>query len=106
MARLATCGGAGGGGWGVGLPQIKTFLLFLKYVSCFSKKLFAKCFLTHGKGFAVCPKMAHDKHGFVDACLPCATHDKAFAMCKTGFAMCLRHTSNKQHPIVALRSLM
>ena len=32
--------------------------------------------------------------------LPCATHGKAFAVCKPGFAVCFRHTANSLCPVV------
>jgi len=43
------------------------------------------------------------KKAFADAWLPCATHGKAFVVCKPGFAVCFRHTANSLCPVVRHR---
>jgi len=52
-------------------------------------------------------KKAHCKEGLCRrlvavGLLLCATHGKAFAVCKPGFAVCFWHTANSLCPVVVL----
>ena len=51
--------------------------------------------IAHGKG-CLCRRL------FAGWPLTCAAHDKAFAVCFSGFAVCFGHTANRASPVVAV----
>ena len=59
--------------------------------------------IVHKKLFA--EKSHTAKVPFADVCLPCATHDKHFAMGKMAFAVCPWHTAKGLSTVVIHRAL-
>jgi len=64
-------------------------------------------FMHTAKALPCAQQKTHGKEGLCHrlvavGLLPCATHGKAFAVCKPGFAVCFWHTANSLCPVVVL----
>ena len=76
-------------------------------VSCHHRLFLAECRVMHtAKALPCARQKTHGKEGLCRrlvavGLLPCATHGKAFAVCKPGFAVCFRHTANSLCPVGA-----